>query len=491
YQVLSEFGVDTSGIEARLDRTLSQGLQNLLYRQNLDGGWGWWQGGESDPYITAYVLFGINQALEAGATLGEDVFQRATEFLISHVDEVETAGYASLEPWELDRLAFERFVLSKIGEGDLQAGLELYSVREQLNPWSRALLALTLEKASPGSNEARTLISDLESTAVRSSIGMHWEMILEDDEYQSGRRNMINTISNSAIVVYALAQRDPGSPLLPDAVRYLMAHRGANGAWSSTYTSAWTTMALVEVMRGTGELGGDFAFAALLNGSPLASGEASGAEQLTPVRAAVSLGDLYPQEPNALIIQREDGPGRLYYTAGLKASRPVGEVAPLAEGLSISRSTYSLENECEQGSCKPIQSAEAGERVRVRLTLTLPNDAYHILVEDYIPAGGEIIDSRLKTSQIGEGDAPKTEVVNDLRQPFENGWGWWHFHEPLIYDEHITWAADYLPAGTYELTYTLVLAQAGEFQVLPARAWQFYFPEVQANSSGEVFKVLP
>jgi hypothetical protein len=320
---------------------------------------------------------------------------------------------------------------------------------------------------------------------------VHWEKNLEEDGYQSDRQNMINSISNSAFVVFALAQRNPGSPLLPDAVRYLMAHRGGNGAWSSTYTSAWTTMALVEVVRGTGELGGDFGFAASLNGSPLASGKASGAEQFTPVRAEVPLGDLYAQEPNALIIQRDDGPGRLYYTAGLKASRPVGDVSPLAEGLSISRSVYSLEDECEQGMCKSIQSAEAGERVRVRLTLALPYDAYHILVEDYIPAGGEIIDPRLKTSQIGEGDAPKTEAVNDLRQPFVNGWGWWRFHEPSIYDEHITWAADYLPAGTYELTYTLVLAQAGEFQVLPARAWQFYFPEFQANSAGEVFEVLP
>jgi hypothetical protein len=58
-----------------------------------------------------------------------------------------------------------------------------------------------------------------------------------------------------------------------------------------------------------------------------------------------------------------------------------------------------------------------------------------------------------------------------------------------MYDDHITWTAERLPAGTYELTYTLVLLQAGQYRVLPARAWQLYFPEVQANSAGSVFEI--
>jgi uncharacterized protein YfaS (alpha-2-macroglobulin family) len=125
------------------------------------------------------------------------------------------------------------------------------------------------------------------------------------------------------------------------------------------------------------------------------------------------------------------------------------------------------------------------------VTLTLPNDAYYLLVEDYIPAGAEILDPRLKTSQLGEGDAPIAEVKFDSRHPFDSGWGWWYFNDAQIYDDHISWAADYLPAGTYELTYTIATFQPGEYRVLPARAWQFYFPEVQANSAGTVFEITP
>jgi hypothetical protein len=41
------------------------------------------------------------------------------------------------------------------------------------------------------------------------------------------------------------------------------------------------------------------------------------------------------------------------------------------------------------------------------------------------------------------------------------------------------------------LTYTLIPLQAGEFHVLPAHAWQSFFPEVQGTSAGAVFEIKP
>jgi hypothetical protein len=51
--------------------------------------------------------------------------------------------------------------------------------------------------------------------------------------------------------------------------------------------------------------------------------------------------------------------------------------------------------------------------------------------------------------------------------------------------------SDYLPDGTYILTYTLIPLQAGEFRVLPAHAWQSFFPEVQGTSAGAVVEITP
>jgi uncharacterized protein YfaS (alpha-2-macroglobulin family) len=126
----------------------------------------------------------------------------------------------------------------------------------------------------------------------------------------------------------------------------------------------------------------------------------------------------------------------------------------------------------------------------VRLTLTLPNDSYYVMLEDYIPAGAEILDQALKTSQQSE-DGTDIQVIFDPDDPFARGWGWWYFNEPQVRDDRITWTADYLTAGTYELTYTLIPVQAGEFRVLPAHAWQAFFPDVQGTSAGTIFEIKP
>ena len=321
---------------------------------------------------------------------------------------------------------------------------------------------------------------------MRSATGVHWE------EQAPGWQNMSTPVSISAMVIYALAQHDPGSPLLSDAVRYLMASRTADGAWDTTYGTAWTLMALSEVIKGTGELNSNFGFSAMLNNQPIANGQAT--SEAGPVQASLPLSQLYPQDPNALLIQRDAGFGRLYYTVGLQVSRAVEDAAPLQNGISIQRSYYSMNANCSGGECVSIPEAISGDAVQARLTLTLENAAYYLVVEDYLPAGAEVLDTSLKTSQQmipGVEESVDEQPLYDSRQPFDQGWGWWYFSSPHNYDERIAWSADYLPAGTYELTYTLNLTQPGEFRVLPAHAWEFYFPEVQGNSAGTIFTIQP
>jgi uncharacterized protein YfaS (alpha-2-macroglobulin family) len=202
---------------------------------------------------------------------------------------------------------------------------------------------------------------------------------------------------------------------------------------------------------------------------------------------SLPLSTLYSNDPNALLLQRGPGTGRLYYTAALNVYRPVEDVAPLDKGISVMREYFVAGSDLKTAA--PIQSAQAGSAVTVRLTVVLPNDVYYLAVEDYIPAGAEILDASLKTSQLGEYGEPGP--LYDPSNPFASGWGWWLFQPARIFDDHITWSANYLPAGSYQLTYTLVILQAGQYHVLPARAWMFYFPEVQGNSAGTIFEIKP
>jgi uncharacterized protein YfaS (alpha-2-macroglobulin family) len=477
YSTLQAFGIESPDLKARLDRTLNEGLQHLLTLQNMDGGWGWWQEDESDAYITAYVLFGLVKAREAGVTVSEEIINKAGSYISSNL----ITPSQITEAWKLDRLAFELFALKQSGQGDLASANSLYNVRDQLSPWAKAMLTLSLDLASSSSDQVPTLISDLQSTAIRSATGVHWEA---DNPCWC---NMTSTLTNSAIVIYALARLEPASTILPDAVNYLMSNRGASGFWSSSYESAWILLAMDEVMKGTGELGSNYAFSAGLNGTQIAMGRAGSETQLNPVVTSIPINTLYPHDPNALVLQRESGTGRLYYTAALNVYRPVEDVASLDQGISVSRAYFPLGADLKTAS--PVSVAKVGDTLTVRLTVVLANDVYHFAVEDYIPAGTEILNTNLKTSQLGPTGEPGP--LYDPRDPFGNGWGWWMFNAAQIYDDHISWTASYLPAGSYDLTYTLTVMQAGEYHLLPAHAWMFYFPEVQGNSAGGLLEIKP
>lgn len=484
YRALQASGMQAPGLQERLDASLRDGVIALVRNQNDDGGWGWLQGSPSDGHLTAYALFGLARAREAGAGVPERTLEDAQAYL----RENQFAGGAikSLEPWQLDRLAFAVFAmhasdgLDSKDENLLDA---LNDSRDRMSPWAWALLALAIEGLSPGDERARDLIANLEAGAVRTASSANWES-------ETGSwRNPGTPLYTTAVVVYAMAQRDPAAPVMVEAVRYLVSNRDAHGLWGSTYESAWVVLALAEAMEGLGELQADFVFSAAFNGVELASGEARGTELLEPVRAHLPLEALSADAPNALTIAREEGQGRLYYRAALSVSRPVEGLPASNRGLSVSRAYYNAD--CER-DCTPITSLDlaSGARLTARLTLTLPHDSYYLVLDDYIPAGAELLNRALKTSQ-GMEDDLDVRVVYDERAPFSRGWGWWYFNEPQFHDERITWTADYLPAGTYELAYTLIPAMAGEFRVLPAIARLAFFPDVRGSSAGTVFEIRP
>jgi uncharacterized protein YfaS (alpha-2-macroglobulin family) len=199
-------------------------LEHLLSLQHVDGGWGWCQGSESDAYISSYALYGLATARELGITVSGDAIDRAVGYVSSQL----FSPSVSSKNWELDRLAFENYALMVAKNTDLATANRLYDVRDQLSPWAEALLALTLNGIPSQDQKIQTLLSDLQSTAIRSATGVHWE---GDRDW----RNMTTTLTNSAITLYTLAKLEPASTLIPDGVNYLMSNRLATGCWSSSY----------------------------------------------------------------------------------------------------------------------------------------------------------------------------------------------------------------------------------------------------------------
>jgi uncharacterized protein YfaS (alpha-2-macroglobulin family) len=490
YRALQSTGLNDPKLVERVEAGLNSSVSRLFYLQNADGGWNWWgkaplfsEGTEvkSDPMVSAYVFFGLMRAREAGAPMNEDALQRAGAFL----RDLNSQITGSTDAKSLDTTAFIQFALSHTGTFNEETLNQLYDARDRMSPSGIAWLAFAINKFNAADPRARDLISSLDASAILTSSSAYWES--KGDTFISRS----STIYTTSVVVYMLSQLDAGNPNLPNAVRYLAAHRSANKMWNLGHDNAWAILALNAAMVGLGEMRADFAFNATLNGGPLTSGDIAGI-QVTPFKATVPLEFLSPNSPNLLTINREDGLGRLYYNAALQLNRPVEDVKPLDKGMSIDR-VY-LDSDCTK-DCQPLSTLplDADQFITAQLTLTLPHDAYYVMVEDYIPAGTEILDQNLKTSQQAF-DSTEVQVQFEDEDPFADGWGWWLFNgagAPQIRDDGILFTADYLPAGTYVLTYTLTPLLAGEYRVLPAHAWQALFPEVQGTSAGMVVDIRP
>ncbi len=487
WQALTDLGVDSPQLGVSLQNLVDQGVRQLLDAQHFDGGWSWWAGDSfydppSDPFISAYVLLGLEQAQDAGVDFDSYYLDNAVEYLSSMLDRPSEIGVS----WELDRLAFEIYALRNTNIS-LSSTIEgLYARRSELSPWAQAFLALTIHDSGGTVERVNTLLSDLEASAVRSATGVHWE---------SDQVSWLlpgTPLFNTAVGIYTLAKLDPASSSLPMALRYLLAHRNSMGIWSSTFETSWSLMAVTAALQGTGDYQADFDFQATVNDTLIAKGTASGTNALNSVVATVPINDLNPDWPNALLIERGEGSGTLYYRADLQTFQTAVTADPINKGINLSREYYLAGEGCPGGKdCVPIDSLAlptdgVAPLITVSLSIVIAHDMYNLMLEDYIPAGTEVLNQNFLTSQtLTETDLP----VVDSRNPYSSGWGWWFFNEPQIYDDHLLWTANYIPAGTYTLTYEILPYQRGTFQVLPAQAWQYFFPEVQGTSGGDLFTI--
>lgn len=478
YRALQELNLDDPTLQSRLRRTLDDSLQILRSRQGDDGGWGWWSESPSSSYLTAYVLYSLAVARDAGVEVSEQMIDFAVNYLLAGI----VSPTMLKDPAVKNRQAFVLYALAAAGEGDLTTARQMAAERGELNLWARALLAQTLELLAPGDDHIPPLLSDLEAAAVRSATGAQWEDETID------RWNMGSSIRTTAHVLQTLIALDEDNPLIPGAVRWLVATREPDGAWSSTHETAWAILALTDWLKASGSLEANYDYSLMLNGQILASGTATPGALFSSVDLATPISELFADQPNQLSIGRGPGDGALYYSAHLTVYRPIEEVQASSRGLTVQREYFRYDGFCGgvENPCSPAPSAIVGEDLLARVTLIVPSDQYYLVVEDPYPAGMEPIDTQLLTTPTG--GAPVNLAQADL---LRGGWGGWWFTRVSFGDDRLSLFADYLPAGTYQYTYLTRAVLPGEYRVLPPRAWAVYFPEIYGQGSGRVYTIQP
>jgi len=430
---------------ATLNRQVNLGLQKLYRCQHTDGGWNWWEFDQTDGDMTAYVLSGLIAARSAGYPVDDQRILRGAEAL-KHL----LAGER-----ELGRRADWLLALS---DADPKAAAkpleELFGRRGHLDPYGQASLCLALVQTGGPAHAAmaQTIARSLEARAVVRGRLAFWT----DEEGGYSWRD--DNAAVTAHVLRALLAVHSQTPVLPSAVRWLMADRQGN-AWGTTRTTAEVVLALAKYLGTTGELSPDFTAHVALDGTLVKDMTATAATvyddpttlTLTPAQIAGH---------RALTVDKS-GTGTLYLSRVVAYTLPPAQATPQSHGLAVLRVYRVSAEDPSQADIQP-----SGSEMDVSVEISADAAYRYVQLEDPIPAGYEV--------------APAAN--DDGSYPLDSSEGAAGYSRQEVRDDRVVFFFDSLPKGRTRLTYRLRAETPGAYQVLPGLASLTYFPEIRGNS---------
>src|SRR5271166_3339270 len=298
---MRKLGVATNINPKILNKQVQAGLDRLYQYQHPDGGWGWWQTDDSQPFMTAYVLAGLVQAKSAGYEVEDARIARARKWLL-HEFTRSTAVKTDLR-------AYMAYALVVSGT-DSNASIvdSVWKQRATLTSYGKALLGLAMAQINDG--RASDLAKQLASDAKQDDSQAWWPTDTNNlmDFYGD------TTPQATAYALKLLDHVDPQSPLLPKAALYLVSHRGQGYYWDSTQQTAMVIYGLTDYLQRTQELKPNFSVDVQVNGKTVTTKKFA-AVDATARPASVTLSESQLATGANQIRLVKSGEGRLYWSA--------------------------------------------------------------------------------------------------------------------------------------------------------------------------------
>ena len=456
-----------------LDRQVSEGLARLYDYQHEDGGWGWWKTDENDPFMTAYAVYGLLEAQRARYRIEPWRLQNGAQALMRLFVQYPHA-------WP-DQKAYMAYVLAEAQAanqlpanmrtppaGSLTVG-QAWVRRDDMSPYGQALLALALDALKD--RRADELVKTL-TTSVQRKGDLAWWSVFNDPLLNDFGDTSVEA---TAFVVKALAARDPKSPLLEPAVRWLLLNRNYGTWWSSTKQTAMVLYGLLDYMRARNEGGADATIEVVVNGTPVATRTFTPASLTAPdpvvVTAPAAAGK------NTVLLRKKGG-GSLYWSTSAEYYDTAGVSERTgSRKLAITRDYFSLTPVRVQDRIvyreTPFSgTARPGDLLLVRVHVAGSSDWRYLMVEDPLPAGVEVVQRR---------DLYELEV----RPP------WWDGSYREYRDDRVVFFQESFQQGRYDFIYLLKVTTPGVFRAMPAQISAMYVPEATASSQSQTLTVGP
>lgn len=438
--------------QAELPQMVRTGLGRLYRFQLDDGGWSWCTYGEADPWMTAYVCYALLQARDAGFPVRSEVLHSG----LSRLERMLVASKIRTYP-----RAFGAYALALAGWDSTPAMERLARYRSMPNE-AMASLALGFDAAGR-SDRARAMLNRLLAHSISDGNVTYWK---------GGAHCDGGDIEATALALQALLKIAPGDPRAYQIVRWLMS-QWRDEYWTSTRATAMVVYAMSEFLQTSRELTPDYTATVILNGRPVGRVRFDAASVYKPqVDIAVRGGSLLKGRNELKIVKV--GAGNLYYSSNLTQSLDQESMPTMLSnsGLTVTRQYYKpspayFQNKSTISLGRPVAACSVGETVLVRLTIRSTTVRSHMLLEDYIPAGCEIV------------------TRGDVEQ---YAWGnWWVGQD--VRDDRIAFYLDEIGKGKHVVEYQVRGGFAGSYCALPAQVFSMYDPGIRATTAASEFMV--
>ncbi len=454
-------------LRALLPKMVRDSVTRLARFQHNGGGWGWWKNDDDDPWMTAYVLYGLSQARAEGYSVSDETMQSGRNAGLKMLAAPSKPLPAWQQPNEQNTRAWMLYCLAQSSPSRAQLA-QIRAARTQMATQTldaQALASLVLLDKQLGLHSQAW--SQLESNMHREGDALFFWKGSGREEWSDW-----NDLTATATGLRALVATHPADERIPSILRWMMAQRRGDD-WGNTRDTAWVLGALCDYLNsrpvGAGTSG---AMEVSLNGA-LLDKRAFGIDQPSGEWVVRVPWQKLKSSGNTLRIKRIAGEGEpVFYSVQLRQTiGSDGPLPPLATSIPITvsreyrrvlpRATgsggYSLSTESTNNRLKQ------GDRIRVRLTFEVPRDLSYVLIEDPFPAGCE-------TTERGEAG-----------EDSENWDYWWSNTD--VRDDRIAFFARHLTKGKHVIEYNLRAQTPGNFGALPTMLQAMYAPEVRAEGS--------
>lgn len=452
---------------AELDRMSEAGLQRLYRFQQRDGGWGWWQHDTSSPYMTAYVMLGLNTAADSDVDVSDQVFKQALAFLIGKLDTLD--ANADKQAGNGVERALLAYVLSlprcrQEGDNDLKVIKliqSVYNQRANLNAYGKALLALTLHNQNKPGKAQEVLQELLKTVQTNEQESVSW--IPTGSEGWWLWHN--SDIETNAWLLRALVAMDAHPDLAARVANWLVAQRLNGTYWRSTRDSALAVHALAELMQSVKQTGKALQVSVSVDGKHVQDIEVSWENMLTTQnQILLPIESLKPGKHQVILTKKTSGP--LHYALQSQSFVKHERMPAIAQhGLRIERRYYRSgaapvgKGVLKRELLKDNAEMKIGETLEVELTITADKDFEYLAIEDSKPAGFEPI-------QLRSGNTYGDGLYGNLE----------------LHDTKVSFFAASIKAGQHQLRYRLRAEHLGRFSAMPAEVFAMYTPEIKARS---------